>query len=31
MLPIRFVAENIGCEVAWVGSAREVIVVYKMQ
>ena len=28
MLPIRFVAENVGCEIAWVGSTREVIVVY---
>ncbi|MCL2049334.1 MAG: stalk domain-containing protein [Defluviitaleaceae bacterium] len=28
MMPIRFVAENIGCEIAWVGSTRQVIVVY---
>ena len=28
MLPIRFVAENIGCEIAWVGSTKEIIVVY---
>ena len=31
MLPIRFVAENIGCEIAWVGSSKEVIVVYGIQ
>ncbi|GHU76529.1 hypothetical protein FACS1894188_09200 [Clostridia bacterium] len=28
MLPIRFVAENIGCEIAWVGATKQVIVVY---
>ena len=31
MLPIRFIAENAGCEVAWIGSTKEVIVVYGMQ
>lgn|GEM_PF-2344818 len=28
MMPIRFVAENIGCEIAWVASTRQIIIVY---
>ena len=28
MVPVRFVAENIGCEIAWIGSTREVIIVF---
>ena len=28
MLPVRFVAENIGCQIAWIGSTQEVIIVF---
>jgi len=28
MLPLRFVAENVGGEIAWVGSTREIIIVF---
>lgn len=28
MLPVRFVTENIGCQIAWIGSTREVIIVF---
>jgi len=27
-LPIRFVAENIGAPVAWIGSTREIVIVF---
>ena len=28
MLPIRFVSENVGAEIAWIGSTSEIIVVF---
>jgi hypothetical protein len=28
MLPIRFVAENLGCQIEWIGSTQEVIIVF---
>ena len=28
MLPVRFVAENIGCQITWIGSLRQIIVVF---
>jgi hypothetical protein len=28
MLPIRFAAENVGCQIAWIGSTQEVIIVF---
>jgi hypothetical protein len=28
MVPIRFVAENIGCHIQWIGSSQEIIIVY---
>ena len=28
MLPLRFAAENAGCEIAWVGSTLEIIIVF---
>ena len=28
MLPIRFVAENIGCRIAWIESTEEVVIVF---
>ena len=28
MLPIRFVTENVGGEIAWIGSTREIIIVF---
>jgi murein DD-endopeptidase MepM/ murein hydrolase activator NlpD len=28
MLPLRFVAENMGCEIAWIGATREIIIVF---
>ena len=28
MLPLRFVAENVGCLVEWIGSTKEVVIVY---
>jgi len=28
MVPVRFVAENIGCQIAWIGSTQEVIIVF---
>jgi hypothetical protein len=28
MLPLRFVSENVGAEIAWVGSTKEIIVVF---
>jgi len=31
MLPVRFVAENIGCQIAWIGSTQEVIIVFAKQ
>jgi alpha-tubulin suppressor-like RCC1 family protein len=30
MLPLRFVAENIGCLIEWIGSTQEVVIVYPM-
>ena len=29
MLPVRFVAENLGCKVDWEGETRTVIITYK--
>jgi hypothetical protein len=31
MLPLRFVAENTGCEIAWIGATREIIIVFYTQ
>jgi hypothetical protein len=28
LLPLRFVAENIGCPIEWIGSTREIMIVY---
>jgi len=28
MLPLRFVAENMGCEIEWIGSTQQIIIVY---
>ena len=28
MVPVRFAAENVGCQIAWIGSTREVIIVF---
>ena len=28
MLPLRFVSENVGCQIAWIGSTRQIIIVY---
>ncbi|MDR3120447.1 MAG: copper amine oxidase N-terminal domain-containing protein [Clostridiales bacterium] len=28
MLPIRFVAENVGCAIEWIGSAEEIVIVF---
>jgi len=28
MLPLRFVAENVGCMVEWIGTSREIVIVY---
>lgn len=28
MLPIRFVADNIGCQITWIGSTRQIVIVY---
>jgi len=28
MLPLRFIAENLGCEVSWNPATREVTVIY---
>ena len=28
MLPLRFVTENVGAEIAWIGSTREIIIVF---
>ncbi|MCL2049333.1 MAG: stalk domain-containing protein [Defluviitaleaceae bacterium] len=28
MLPLRFVSENVGCEIAWIGSTRQIIIVF---
>ena len=28
MVPVRFVAENIGCNIQWIGSTQEIIIVY---
>jgi hypothetical protein len=28
MLPVRFVVENLGCQIEWIGSSEEVIVVF---
>ncbi len=29
MLPIRFAAENLGCDVEWINSTREIVIVYR--
>ena len=28
MLPVRFVAENIGCQITWIGSKQQIIIVF---
>jgi hypothetical protein len=28
LLPIRFAAENLGCEIEWIGSTREIVIVF---
>ena len=28
MVPVRFAAENLGCEVSWIDETREVILTY---
>lgn len=28
MLPVRFVAENIGCQIEWIGSTQQIIIVF---
>jgi hypothetical protein len=28
MMPLRFIAENLGCEVEWVGQNNQVIIRY---
>lgn len=28
MLPVRFVAENVGAEIAWLGSTQEIVIVF---
>lgn len=28
MLPVRFVAENIGCEIEWIGSTQQIVIVF---
>ncbi|MDR1061294.1 MAG: copper amine oxidase N-terminal domain-containing protein [Clostridiales bacterium] len=28
LLPIRFAAENLGCEIEWIGSSREIVIVF---
>ena len=28
MLPLRFVSDNVGCEIAWIGSSRQIIIVF---
>jgi len=28
MLPLRFVSENVGCEIAWIGSTQQIIIVF---
>ena len=28
MLPVRFVVENVGCAIEWIGSTQEIIIVY---
>lgn len=29
MVPIRFAADNLGCEVEWLNSARQVVIIYR--
>lgn len=28
MLPIRFAAENVGCQIEWIGSTQEIVIVF---
>jgi hypothetical protein len=28
LLPIRFAAENLGCEIEWIGTTREIVIVF---
>ncbi|GHU76526.1 hypothetical protein FACS1894188_09190 [Clostridia bacterium] len=28
MLPLRFVSDNVGCQIAWIGSSRQIVIVY---
>jgi hypothetical protein len=28
MLPLRFVSDNIGCEIAWIGSSQQIVIVF---
>jgi hypothetical protein len=31
MVPVRFVAENVGCNIQWIGSTEEIIIVFYTQ
>jgi hypothetical protein len=31
MLPVRFVAENIGCQIEWIASTQEIVIVYPIR
>ena len=28
MLPLRFVSENVGCQIAWIGSTQQIVIVF---
>ena len=28
MLPLRFVSENVGCQIAWIGSSQQIVIVF---
>jgi len=28
MLPVRFVVENVGCQIVWIASTREIVIVF---
>jgi|LSQX01.1.fsa_nt_gb hypothetical protein len=30
VLPVRFVSEAVGCEIQWIGSTRQVVIVYEL-
>lgn len=31
MLPVRFVAENVGCQIEWIGSTGQIIIVFYLE